>query len=81
MGAQPGVQQAVALADQNLGWLSQYAQATGQPALLQWVILAGADVHHRAGDPAYAALLQRRAQQAQGDERPPAARADLPRRG
>ena len=41
MGAMPGVQQAVAQADQYLGWLSQYAQATNQPALLQWAFLAG----------------------------------------
>jgi CHAT domain-containing protein len=70
MGAAPGVQQAVAQADQYLGWLSQYAQATGQPALVQWTFLAGADVHHRAGDPGYAALLQTARQQAQamGDQ-------------
>ena len=65
MGAMPGVQQAVAQADQYLGWLSQYAQATGQPALVQWTFLAGADVHHRAGDNGYAALLQGARQQAQ----------------
>lgn len=70
MGAMPGVQQAVAQADQYLGWLSQYAHATGQPALVQWCFLAGADVHHRAGDNGYAALLQGARQQAQalGDQ-------------
>jgi CHAT domain-containing protein len=65
MGAMPGVQQAVAQADQYLGWLSQYAQATGQPALVQWTFLAGADLHHRAGDSGYAGWLQNARQQAQ----------------
>ncbi|SDP03058.1 CHAT domain-containing protein [Pedococcus dokdonensis] len=65
MGAMPGVQQAVGQGDQYLGWLSQYAQATGQPALVQWTFLAGADLHRRAGDPGHAALLEGARQQAQ----------------
>ena len=62
-GAMQGVQEALANAAQSIDAFTQYANQTGQPALLPWLALMRADFSRRAGIPQDADVLLAQARQ------------------